>query len=681
MKFDLEWMRSHIDSDADADRLAEALTHCGFLVETRDMAGDSEIWDVEATTNRPDVMCHRGLAREAALAVGGTLRPLHSSVTEKGEPAGTLASIEITAPDLCSRYVGRVLRGVRITESPDWLKERLERCGVRPINAVVDATNYVLLETGQPLHAFDLDRLAGRKIVVRRAAPGEILKTLDGEERKLESDDLVIADAEHPVALAGIMGGADSEIGEETTDVLLESAHFAPLAVRLTARRLGMHTEASHRFERGADPEMAPIAADLAARLIAELTGAVVCPGYIDIRPRPWTPRTLEFTVSGVSAFAGIDIDGDEIVRILEGLEFSPELSGDVVRCTPPSFRGDIERTADLYEEIIRHVGYDRIPAALPTLETPPGRRHPNWELVDRGRDAAVRCGLIEAVTYAFIDSEVDRRLGDWPLCPGETVTLSNPLAETQGVMRRSLIPGLLTAARDNLNQGEAGVALFEEGRVFASTGGDDFVEPEHLAVVLAGTGLGLPGRERTGFFELKGVVEALIRDTAMPGLRWRRGGAPWLDENEGAVLADDEGRVLGVAGKLAAGEAERRGFKQPVFVAELLLQAAAEEPPLPRFEALPRFPAVSVDMTVEHGRGLDYAELERTVRELADETVERVAFVVRFEGKKLGPDRIRTTLRLVYRKSDRSLTQDEVNAAQETLRTALADRLGVQFA
>ncbi len=678
MKFDLEWMRQHIEGGPEADTLAEALTHCGFLVETRDASEDSEIWDIEATTNRPDVMCHHGMAREAALAVGARLKVMDSTVEESGEPAQDLASIEIRDEDLCSRYVGRVLRGVRLVESPDWLKQRLERCGVRPINAVVDATNYVLLETGQPLHAFDLDRLEGRTIVVRRAEKGEILVTLDGENRKLCTDDLVIADRSRPVALAGVMGGANSEIGEETTDVLLESAHFEALPVRRTSRRFGIHTEASHRFERGADPLMAPVAADLAARLIAQLTGATVCPGRIDVRPRPWKPKEMSFTVSGVSRFTGLEIHGDDIVRILEGLEFRPGRDGDVITCVPPSFRGDIERVSDLYEEVIRHVGYDAVPAVLPILRTPPGRRHPNWELVDRGRRAAIGCGLTEAVTYAFIDPKIDSRLESWPLCPGPSVPLINPLAETQGMMRRSLIPGLLAAARENLNQGEADVALFEEGRVFSITEGDRYTEPEHLGLVLAGGGLALPGRDAVDFLEVKGVVEVLLRDVAFPPALWQRGGDPWLDEAEGSVVADGDGRIIGVAGLLGDDEAGRWGFKQPVYVAELLLQAAKAELDLPRFEALPRFPAVWADITVEHGTDLPYARLEAEVREQSDRLVTSVSLVTRYSGKALPPDRVRTTLRLVYRHPERSMTQEEVNAAQNALKVALVERLDV---
>ena len=273
MIFDSDWLIEFLDGAPDLDTLADRLTGCGCLVELREEGDGAEKWDVEVTTNRPDAMNHRGLAREASVAIGCRLRPLDFELSESNEDAAELATVEIVEPALCSRYVARVIRGVSVGPSPEWMQRRLINCGVRPINAVVDATNYVLLELGQPLHAFDLDLVRGRRIVVRPARDGEKLTTLDGEERKLDSSMLMIADGEGVIALAGIMGGADSEINDETTEVLLESAHFDALSVRRTARRLGIHTEASHRFERGTDPEMAATACDRAAALIADLCG------------------------------------------------------------------------------------------------------------------------------------------------------------------------------------------------------------------------------------------------------------------------------------------------------------------------------------------------------------------------------------------------------------------------
>jgi phenylalanyl-tRNA synthetase beta chain len=680
MKFDLAWMRSHMEAAADADAIADGLTDCGFLVEVRDPAGDSEIWDIDVTTNRPDAMNHRGLAREAAVACGGTLKPLDIALDEGDEAAEDFASVVIEDAEGCGRFVGRVVRGIVQKPSPEWLQQRLVNIGVRPINNVVDITNYVLHETGQPLHAYDLNLLAGRKIIVRCPADGEMLTTLDGEERKLEPDMLVIADAERAIGLAGVMGGENTEINDDTVDVLIEAASFDALTVRRMARRLGMHTDASHRFERGCDPEMAPVAADLAAAMLAELADGTVCRGRIDVYPRAHRAAVMPLTAERVSAFAGLPIAADRIIEIFEGLGFAPMREGDDIVVTAPSHRVDIQVTADLYEEVIRHVGYNTVPSVLPPTGTPPGHRHPNWELVDRGRNAAVACGLEEALTYAFIDPDDDARVAAWPLCPGKPIPLDNPLARQQGTMRRSLVPGLLTSARDAVNQGERSIALFEQGRAFAAKDASGAHEPERLGVVLAGAAAGHAADE-VGFADLKGVVESLLDRIGFVDCGWSRGGAPWLDEQQGAIITDGRGAAIGAAGLLSAAEAKHFGFKIPVYVAELDLQAAPAELPLPRFAALPRFPEITADTTVEHGADLDYADLETAVLELADEHVESVQMLVRYSGKGLPANRVRTTVRLVYRHPDRSLTQDEVNEAQADLRDGLVQQLGVAFA
>ncbi len=514
MIFDSEWLIEHLAGAPDLDTLADRLTDCGCLVELREHGDGAEKWDVEVTTNRPDAMNHRGLAREAALATGATLRPLELDLEESDEDAAELAEVEIADDAACSRYVARVIRGVTVGESPEWMRRRLLNCGVRPINVVVDATNYVLLELGQPLHAFDLERVRGKKIVVRPAVAGEKLTTLDGEERELDPSMLMIADGEGVVALAGIMGGADSEIGQSTTDVLLESAHFDALSVRRTARRLGMHTEASHRFERGTDPEMAAVACDRAAALIAELTGGRVCRGRIDVYPRPFEAPQMELSIAALSAFTGLEIPAERVVEIFQGLGFAPQRAGDVVRVTAPPWRVDIERVPDLYEEVIRHVGYDAIPSELPVLATTPGGRNSNWELIDRARDAAVSTGLVEVMTWSFIDPETDELVATQQLCPGPSLPLDNPLAQTQAVMRRSLLPGLLAAAKTNFNQGQRTLALFEQGRVFSLVDQEPR-EWERIGVLLADEA---GGREER-FVRLKGMIDDLVN--RMPADFW----------------------------------------------------------------------------------------------------------------------------------------------------------------
>jgi len=678
MRFDLAWLDELLDGAPEPDPLAERLTACGFNVEVRERVAGSEVWDVDVTTNRPDAMNHRGLAREAAVACDVPLRSHAFELVETGDPATDSVAVAVDDPERCTRYVARVVRGVRMVESPDWIRARLERCGVRPINAVVDATNLVLLELGQPLHAFDLDLVAGRRIIVRRARAGEKLVTLDGVERTLGDDMLVIADAERAIALAGVMGGADTEISERTVDVVLESAHFEAVGVRRTARALGMHTEASHRFERGADPEMAGWACDAAAALIAGLTGGRVAPGRVDVHPRPRPEVRLELSVAALARFAGLEIEPEEVMRILDGLGFAPAADGDRITCTVPSWRVDVERTADLYEEVIRHVGYDAVPAVLPVLPTPPGERCGGWGLIDRARDAAVSAGLAEVVTYAFIDGEDDALVTGSGMEPGDPLPLVNPLARTQATMRRSLLPGLLSGVREALNQGERGIAVFEEGRVFWQRDGRPG-EAERLAIALAGVHGSWLGTAPVDFSALKGVVETVAAAIPLPLALWRPGGAPWLEPGRGAEILDGEGRVIGIAGEVADAQLERWGIRQPTWVAELDLRAATQ-PGVASYRPLPRFPAVTADVTVEHDRALTYAELERAAREAACELVERLELVARFEGEGLPRNRVRTTLRVVYRNPERSLTQDEVNAEQAALRGRLAERLGVDF-
>jgi len=678
MKFDAAWMMDLLDDAPGVDEMTDRLTACGFLVELREEGVGGEIWDVEVTTNRPDAMNHRGLAREAALATGAMLKPFEFSLDQSCESTTDLASVEIADPGMCSRFCARVIRGVAAASSPEWMQRRLANSGVRPISAIVDVTNYVLLELGQPLHAYDLAKVGGAKLIARRAVAGESLVTLDGETRKLEPGMPVIADAYDVVGLAGIMGGADSEIGDDTVDVLLEGANFDALTIRRAARKLGMHTEASHRFERGADPELPPLAIDYAAALIAEFTGGTVCEGHIDVYPRPWEPHELTTTASKVSAFMGLETPLDRMVEIANGLELEPRTDGDAMTITVPSFRVDLEREADLIEEFVRHVGFEAIPAQLPVLATVPGHRNPNWELVDRARSAAVNSGLAEIMTWSFIDPTSDAEVESFPLCPGEAVQLDNPLASTQATMRRSLLPGLLSAVRDNLNQGERSVAVFEQGRVFWLAD-DAPAEGERLAVALVGPNFG--HHRAVDFADLKGVVAGMVKELGFPDLQWLRGGGPWLDEARGAVIEADGGKIVGCAGMVASAVARRWDIKAPVFFAELDLELAAREIPLPKFVELPRYPAVSADMTIEHSTDLDYADLHVVVRELAGDLVEAIDLQARYGGKGLPKGTVRSTLRLTYRAADRSLTQNEVNEQQVVLREGLSRRLGVTFA
>lgn len=677
MKVLYSWVLEHLEEASPAAELAERLTACGLNVEVRTPQGDDELWEVDVTTNRPDCLNHRGIAREAAAASGGRLKPLPVTVWEKGPAVEQLARVTVEDPEGCPRYCARVIRGVRVGPSPQWLVQRLTACGIRPINNVVDATNYVLLDLGHPLHAFDLEKLDGRHIRVRRARTGEKLVTLDGEERALTAQDLVIADETKAVALAGIMGGANSEITDTTRDVLLESAYFAPTLIRRTRKRLGLDTEASRRFERGGDRAMARTAVDRAAQLIVELAGGELASGVLDSCPQLPEPATIPFTLEGLAAFAGVEIPLAFVRQVLSALEIPFQVQGQKFSCQVPTHRVDLELPEDLYEEILRHWGYDRIPSVLPPLREGPGTRRGSFPVTDRARDLAQGLGLAEAITYAFVPEEVELSFQGSPLVArGELVRLENPLSARMAVMRRTLWSGLVEAAAANLRRGAERVQLFEVGRVFFARKGK-IHEEERLAVLLSGEVGAWDRRRPVDFLYLKGLAEALAEGLGLSPCTFTPLADPFAS-GCGAAMERD-GETVGALGKLSEQVQALYEAPRPLWALELVLDVAAAPAP-PKFKELSRFPAVVADLTVRHPLSLPYATLVSTLRSLAPEILERVEPVVRYRGEQVGPDEVKTTLRLTYRHRERSLTQDEVNTAHFALMEALAAKLGVSF-
>jgi len=678
MRFSLGWLCEHLEGPAPAAEMATRLTAAGMNVELQEPSGDDAVWDVDVTTNRPDAMNHRGLAREAAAAGCGILKPLAVKVAEGATQVAKLAKLTVEDEAGCPRYCARVVRGVKVGPSPAWLAARLERCGFRPINTIVDATNYVLLDVGHPLHAFELPLLAGSEIRVRRARAGEGITTLDGVARTLTPEDLVIADAKRAVAVAGVMGATNTEIGPATRDVLIESAYFDPISVRRNARRLGLSTEASQRFERGADRAMARTAVDLAAELIVRLAGGEVAAGVLDSAPALPAPRTIEFSLRRLSDFAGCQIPREFVVKVLAALELAPQVGGDTVACTVPAHRVDLELPEDLYEEVLRHFGYDNVPSVLPAFAVKPGKRLGTWPLTERARDALVAAGAAEALTYSFSSEELENATAASPLGDrGGVVRVENPLSARLAVLRRSLLAGLVEAAAGNLRRGAERVLLGEVGRVFFARGAE-IVEEERLALALAGT-LGPWDAVRSAdFLDLKGIVEVVLAELGVDAAPWRPSTAPLLVPGEGAeVLAGD--RVVAIAGRLSEPTTEAFDLPAPLWVAEVDLGTTAAER-APSFHPLPRFPAVTADLTVRHGFSLSYAELLGTIRAAASEWLEAGSPVVRYRGEGVGVDEVKTTLRLVYRHPERSLTQEEVNAAHFALMDTLARKLAVSF-
>ncbi|MBZ0113448.1 MAG: phenylalanine--tRNA ligase subunit beta [Thermoanaerobaculia bacterium] len=681
MQFSREWLAEYVEVDGGiaevaSEDLARKLTDLGLAVElietVRPGAVDEDtVFDLDITTNRPDCMNHIGLAREAAAALGGTLR--RPTVDLPAGKESTEVTITIEEGALCRRFVAVVLEDVTIGESPDWLRRRLEAIGHRPINNIVDVTNYVLWESGQPLHAYDLSTLAGEHIVVRRATDGETLKTLDGEERKLDPDMLIIADDERPIGLAGVMGGEATEVEPTTRRILLEGAWFDPKSVRKTARKLGMHTDASHRFERGTDLEGGRWGVERAAALMLEVAGGRRVAATFDVRGEsfPSLP-SIPLSHSRLEAFAGTRFDRAEVAARLEAIGFTLKPNDAGWRVTPPEWRRfDVLEVADLYEEVLRTLGFDRVPAALPPSAGPDAPESPVHALRRLVRRELAAAGYAEVINYAFYGAPEESLVlpleGD-----GRLIEVQNPLSDRYRWMRRNLVAGVVSNGDFNRRRNLGAVQLFEIGHVFWCDEEFEPSEAEHLAIVLGGL-LGTPWERPLDFdlFDLKGILES-VADLVGVELTARAVDLQGLVPGVSAQLYRD-GRVVGFLGELDEGATE--GF--PLFIAELDLGALL---PLerPRPVQIPfRHPGIAVDLTLTHPIETPYSDIADAIDSQQVEDLVGFGLEARYQGKGVPSGSVNTTIHFRYNAEDRSLTQDEVNERQTVLADFLRDRFG----
>jgi phenylalanyl-tRNA synthetase beta chain len=663
MRVPLSWLRESVPFEVEPKRLAEDLTAAGLAVDAIETVGEEIVLELDITTNRVDCMNVCGVAREVAALYGLPLRPLETSVVETGPPAKIALEVAIEAPDLCGRFCARVL-DVKVGPSPFWLRDRLELVGIRSINNVVDLTNYVMIEMGQPSHAFDLARVPGGKLVVRWSRPGEKLATLDGVERALPARVGVIAGAggEPALALAGIMGGASSEIHEGTAAVALEAAWWDPLAVRRGARALAMHTEASHRFERGADVAAGPAALSRLAHLLVKVGAGTLRPGLVEVKGNERPARTVRLRGARVSALLGVDVPRLQQMRTLESLGFLVSGSGPEATALVPSWRLDVSREADLAEEIGRHFGLERIEPALPPASRP-GRLRLSQRRERRIRDVLTGIGLVEVINYAFAAGA--QMQGE----AGERLRLANPLTEEQDTLRTSLVvPGLLSTLRTNLRLGRRDVAIFEVGRVFQGTDGAPR-EERRLAVLLSGSTHPHHWSMKPrpfDLFDLKGVVELLFDRLGEAAPELDRGSAPpgFLHPGRAVSLRRD-GAVVGCAGALHPDVRSAWELKDEAVVVEVALDSLLEAPPpVVRFTALDRFPAVQRDLSILCDEVTPAAEIDARVRAAAGERLRSVSLLDRYTGNQVPPGRVSLTVSLRFQDPERTLTSDEVQDA-----------------
>jgi phenylalanyl-tRNA synthetase beta chain len=668
----------------------EALEHIDWSSPEGSIAKADAVIDFEVTGNRPDCMSVMGMAREIATAFNLPMRrPVARGKSSEEEEDGSslrlvsLKAVEksdidvvIESADLCPRYAAAVA-DVTVGPSPAWMQARLQAAGVRPISNIVDVTNYVLLEMGQPMHAFDFTKLAGAQIRVRTGRDGEKLKTLDGQEREVTPDMLVIADAERAVAVAGVMGGADSEVAEGTTVIVLESAYFNPLSVRRTSRKLTLKTEASMRFERGLDPRL-PVTAMERACALLETTGAGRARGTIvDRYPARVEPRSVRLRRAKISGLLGAEVPDADVKRILESLGFTlrdgTDGGWDV---NVPTRRVDVTREVDVIEEVARHYGFDKLPSTFPPLAAAPPPIDPRIGRARHLRHVMTAAGFSEAMTFGFVASAAAA-----PFAPeGELVPIANPLSENFAVLRPSALPSLVDAVAHNRRREQRDVRLFEVGARFSRTTG------ERRSLACAWTGAAgaehwSGGAREVDFFDMKGIVER-IGDSLRLELTTATHGETWLVAGRSAAVMAGGTRV-GVMGQLTPAIAEAHGLpsNDPVYVAEIDLDTADAVAPAEeaRVEALPRYPSVTRDISILIDATLPADSVRATIRDAAPPTLVQVREFDRYQGKGVPEGQVSLSMRLTFRASDRTLTDAEIQTAMDAILAALRDRHAAQ--
>ncbi len=687
------WLRTLIEIELSPDEVAAQLTRVGLAVEGVHPHGDDFVLDIDLTSNRPDCLSHLGVAREIAAITG---KALHVKNVPEGDdaeiPLPAVLAYDVVAiqdADLCPRFTGRMIKNVKIGPSPDWLVARLEAIGERSINNVADITNYVMHELGQPMHSFDLDKLSGHKIVVRRAKAGETITTLDEVDRKLDETMLAICDAEKPVAVGGVMGGLDSSITDDTTNVLLEVAYFDRASIRQTSRKLKLSTEASVRFERGVDIDNLVNASNRAAELICELAGGEMS-SFIDVYPVQATRKEVrsQNISTAVRRLTGLEVSADRSVKILDSLGIAHK-ENDPTAFTSPTWRHDITIEEDLVEEVARHVGYENIADHLPPAFGA-GEYQQNEARIKRLRRVLVDLGFNEAITYSFIDENSDGRfetveglLDD--LSDEKLVTLRDSVIEGAVRMRPTLLSGLMDAVRLNFNQQRRDLRLFEIGKCFAARESEVGLpaEVELLSLVITG-GIVHADRGMTeraiDFYDAKGAVEAAldaigagkVEYAAADDIRHLRAGQ--------SARINVGGTIMGTLGRLNEELSAHYKFKQPVYVAELDLQAILSQETAPiLYRSLPKYPAVVRDVSFVVNREITFNKIKAAIVVQGRELCHLVDYVDVYEGKGMGENERSLTIRLEYRSDERTLLDSEVDDVHTQIIETVEQELNIR--
>ncbi len=657
-----KWLKDYVDLEMSHDELAHRLAMSGLNHEGSKSLNDDVQIDLEVTSNRPDCLGHIGVAREVAVLWDQTFRVPDADPAAPGPPVEQLTKVSITCPELCHRYTARVIQGVRVGPSPGWLVERLAAIGLASVNNVVDISNYVMMECGQPLHVFDLATLAGPEIIVRESLPGEQFQAINHREYELQAGTCVIADADRPVALGGVMGGADTEVSGSTQDLLIEAADFAPLSIRTTARRLNLHSPSSYRFERGVDPRGVDWASRRCCELILQVAGGVLAKGVIEVgQPIPPRPEII-LRLDQLPRVLGIDVPADQVLRILKALGCAENDAQEAkLRVVPPTWRRDLTREIDLVEEVARIYGYDRIPedAAVPMV---PSHRTDEDRVLGAVRHVLLASGFDEAITASVVSQEWTRAFSPWTDAP--PMVVGTAMLKGADHLRCSLVPSLLEARRVNESLANPMIELFETARIYLPRTGEPPCEQRTLAMTSGG-----------GFSRVKGTIEAIIEGLHCRGrLDTAETSQPLLDPVRCCQLMVD-GRLLGYLGDVSEQGLKQFGLRAPATIAELDLAVLGETAELvPEFSALSPYPAIERDMNLIVDEAVQWSDLESVVRESAGECLESVQYQETYrDPKKDGAGKKRLLFNMTLRSGQRTLTNEQADRIRQQVVDACA--------
>ncbi|MCF7956889.1 MAG: phenylalanine--tRNA ligase subunit beta [Phycisphaerae bacterium] len=664
MKISLDWLKDYVDYQGSVEELDELFTQIGLNVDGIEQVGADCMIDLEVTSNRPDCLGHIGIAREVAAASGATFKMPEIDLVEEGKPAEEWTAVDIQAMDLSGRYTARIIDDVTVGESPEWMKRRLATVGIRSINNVVDITNYVMMEIGQPLHSFDYDKLQEGRIIVRTAQKGEVLEAIDHVKYKLDEKMLLIADAKFGVAIAGVMGGLSSEVSNNTSTILLESAHFDPLSVRRTSRALALGSDASFRFERDVDINMLEWASRRAAALLKELTGGKVAPGIVDAWTRQISPLTASMRMDRMKKLLGFEIDKNTVEGILDRLNFQPHFNPETnsFNCTVPSWRrGDVTREADLIEEVIRIHGYDKVPKDERihiTVKVPDAYQKTRKKVTTLLNG----CGYFETVNVGFAEDK------HWPLFAEKDfvpVRVNEFTRKSNNALRHSLLPSLLNVRKSNQDAGNGRCDIYELAAVHRPDANGIALENIHLAFCTDGD-----------FQELRGVLETIISGlNKQIKLTCKPANLIWTDQGCGAELLLDR-QNIGYAGQASQEVAMAFGLNEKVCMAQIDFNALMKrDGTTPRLQPISRFPAITRDLSLVLAEDVAWTNIEKSIESNHIDELCQLNYVGIYRGKGIDKGFKSLTLSMIFRKDNETLTHEQVDTFQEVIMADLKEK------